>query len=67
MLIPDCFGNCQLDYRLPWLTFILLNSLDYNTNIYAEQILLSSFASQLEQADLWHFAILISMMNRDDK
>jgi len=65
LLVPDSFGDCPTDYRLPWLTFVLLNALNYTTDAMSEQILFSSFASQLESEDMWHFAIVVAMMNSD--
>lgn len=65
LLVPDSYGECSIDYRLPWLTFILLNALDYTTDLMSEQILYTSFASQLESAGLWHYSIVVAMMNSD--
>ena len=67
LLVPESFGNCCVDYRLPWLTFVLLSSLSYTTDAAAEQILFSSFASQLEDNGLFHYAVAVSMMNNDER
>ena len=65
LLVPDSFGFCPVDYRLPWVCFILLSALGYTTDAISQQTLFASFASQLESAGMWNLAVIIAMMNSD--
>lgn len=57
----------RLDYRLSWHLWSVLQALHYSHLSSAHQGLLhSSYAAQLESADLWHLAIFVLLHNPDD-
>lgn len=57
----------RLDYRLSWHLWNVLQALHYSHLSSAHQGLLhSSYAAQLESADLWHLAIFVLLHIPDD-
>ncbi|XP_075888144.1 nuclear pore complex protein Nup98-Nup96 isoform X4 [Nelusetta ayraudi] len=57
----------RLDYRLSWHLWSVLQALHYSHLSSAHQGLLhSSYAAQLESADLWHLAIFVLLHIPDD-
>ena len=62
-LVPESFSSDTIDYRLLFVTFYLIQSLDLAIPMTSLQIIVTSFASQLERNGLWHYATAIQMLN----
>ena len=62
-LVPESFSSDTIDYRLLFVTFYLIQSLDLAVPMTSLQIIVTSFAAQLERNGLWHYATAIQMLN----
>ena len=62
-LVPESFSSDTIDYRLLFVTFYLIQSLDLAVPVTSLQIIVTSFAAQLERNGLWHYATAIQMLN----
>ncbi|XP_052089696.1 nuclear pore complex protein Nup98-Nup96-like isoform X6 [Mytilus californianus] len=67
LLNPTSSTENQLDYRLSWHLYQILQSLDYkHLSPYHRAYIHMNFASQLESIGLWHWAVFI-VLHIEDK
>ncbi|XP_076117192.1 nuclear pore complex protein Nup98-Nup96-like isoform X2 [Mytilus galloprovincialis] len=67
LLNPTSSTENQLDYRLSWHLYQILQSLDYkHLSPYHRAYVHMNFASQLESIGLWHWAVFI-VLHIEDK